>query len=613
VKRVVDDAVTSGVWTASVELRFATASGRWTWMLGSGRALVDESGTLVGGIDSMRTIDDAVRARQALEQSERLFRTAMHSAAIGMVICELDLTFREVNEAFCHLVGRDEQWLLMHALREVVHPDDLGSLRDEHELLLSGEKASTVTRVRLVRPDGELVWSRGAVVLIRDSQGRPDFVLAQVEDVTIETAQQEQLAYQAFHDPLTGLRNRAWILDILEVDLRTAKRRGTSVGVLFVDLDNFKVVNDSLGHAAGDEVIATVADRVSSSLRTGDRVGRFGGDEFIVVVPDVSDPHEVERVAERVSSAIATDLRIEGHRIVPTASIGIALSTATSTPESLLRDTDSALYRAKDAGRGRWRFFDDVMHDRAISRLTVEDQLRDAVARGEFVVHYQPIVRLADRSVGGHEALVRWQHPTRGLLQPEAFLEVAEESSVVSAMGRAVLGQVCDMLVAHPEVPGSISVNVSAVELATADWLEGFLAVIDEHGVSPERLVVEVTETAVMSMLDPTRHDLVELRRQGIGLHVDDFGTGFSSISLLRDLPVSGLKLDRRFVNDLTAEDSPPNALANGLAGLVDGLHLVGVAEGIETEMQAALLLEQGWAYGQGYLFGRPAPAPLVP
>ncbi len=594
------------------EMRVATADGRWLWVHDSRQSLYDDGGRLIGSVDSLRSIDEAVRARQALQQSERLFRTAMQEAAIGMVINGMDLSFREVNQAFCRLVGRDEAWLLDHQLTDVMHPDDMVKVQADFEELIAGDRPSSVARTRLLRPDGELVWTRAAVVIIRDSAGDPDFLLAQVEDVTVETAAQEQLAYQAFHDPLTGLRNRTWVLDILEVDLRAAKRRGTSVGVLFIDLDNFKVVNDSLGHAAGDEVLATVADRVTSALRSGDRVGRFGGDEFIVVVPDVSDPHEVERVAERVSSAIATDLRIEGHRIVPTASIGIALSTAVSTPESLLRDTDSALYRAKDAGRGRWQFFDDVMHDRAVSRLTVEDQLRDAVARGEFVVHYQPIVRLHDRSTVGHEALVRWQHPTRGLLFPDSFLEVAEESGVITALGRQVLDHVCRLIAGTPCLVGPVSVNVSAVELAQADWLEQFLAVVDDHGVAHDRIVVEVTETAVMSMLDPTRKDLVALRHHGFGLHVDDFGTGFSSISLLRDLPVNGLKLDRRFVHDLTPDESPANALAHGLAGLVEGLNLVGVAEGVETEVQAAMLLEQGWSHGQGFLFAQPAPQPAL-
>jgi diguanylate cyclase (GGDEF)-like protein len=420
------------------------------------------------------------------------------------------------------------------------------------------------------------------------------------------------LTYQAFHDPLTGLHNRAWILDILAVDLRAAQRLGHSVGALFVDLDNFKVVNDSLGHGAGDEVLATVAGRIVAALRPGDRVGRFGGDEFVIVVQDVHDVLEVERCAERVSASIAVDVQVRGHRIVPTASIGIATSTSASTPESLLGDADSALSRAKAAGRARWHFFDEAMHAQAVARLTVEDELREAITAGEFVVYYQPIVALADAHVVGHEALVRWAHPTRKLLSPGDFLDVAEDTGLITAIGAQVLDQVCVMLAERPALAGPISVNISAVQLAAPGWLTSVRDTLAARRVDPVRIVIEVTETAVLSLVDSARVALATLRELGVGIYVDDFGTGYSSISLLRDLPVTGVKLDLRFVQDLTAGDSQANALAQGVSGLVEGMHLTGVAEGIETKMQADLLRAQGWECGQGYYFGRPVAAPMT-
>jgi diguanylate cyclase (GGDEF)-like protein len=431
--------------------------------------------------------------------------------------------------------------------------------------------------------------------------------MVQVEDITAEHEAQEALTYQAFHDPLTGLHNRAWILDILEADLRAAKRLGHPVGALFVDLDNFKVVNDSLGHAAGDEVLATVADRIVAGLRPGDRVGRFGGDEFVIVVQDVRDALDVERCAERVSAAIAVDLQVRDHRIVPTASIGIATSTSTSTPESLLRDADSALSRAKANGRAGWHFSDEAMHAQALARLIVEDQLREAITARQFVVHYQPIVALADARVVGHEALVRWVHPTRGLLNPGEFLDVAEDTGLIRAIGAQVLDQVCALLAERPELSGPISVNVSAVQLAGPGWLDSVEDTLRTHLVDPARIVFEVTETAVLSLVDSARAALETLRGLGVGIHVDDFGTGYSSISVLRDLPVTGVKLDLRFVHELTSGDSQANALAQGVSGLVNGMHLNGIAEGVETLMQAEILRAQGWEYGQGYYFGRPA------
>jgi diguanylate cyclase (GGDEF)-like protein len=466
--------------------------------------------------------------------------------------------------------------------------------------------------LRLVRADGCTIWVHRVEVLIPGGDGQADTLLVQVEDITAEHEAKEALIYQAFHDPLTGLHNRAWIMDVLKADLRTARRRGTSVGTLFVDVDNLKVVNDSLGHAAGDKVLAAVANRILAALRQGDRAGRFGGDEFVIVVQDVHDVQDVEQCAERVSASIAADLKVNGHRIVPTVSIGIAMSTLTSTPATLLRDTDSALFRAKATGRARWYFFDDAMHAQAVARLTVEDQLRDAITGRQFVVHYQPIVALSDCHVVGHEALVRWMHPTRGLLSPADFLDVAEDTGLITSMGAQVLDQACAMLASRPDLAGPISVNVSAVQLAAPDWLSGFTDTLLRHGVEPRRIVIEVTETAVLNLPDSSRQALASLRRLGMGLHVDDFGTGYSSISLLRDLPVTGVKLDMRFVQDLTSGDSLANALAHGLSGLVNGMHLRGIAEGIENKMQADILLAQGWQCGQGYYYGRPAATPVT-
>jgi EAL domain-containing protein (putative c-di-GMP-specific phosphodiesterase class I) len=247
-----------------------------------------------------------------------------------------------------------------------------------------------------------------------------------------------------------------------------------------------------------------------------------------------------------------------------------------------------------------------------VARFTLEDQLRDAIARGEFVVHYQPIVAFADAHVVGHEALVRWNHPTRGLLGPGEFLDVAEDTGLITAIGAQVLDQTSAALADRPDLPGTISVNVSAVQLAAPDWLPGVRDTLSRHGVEPARIVIEVTETAVLSLVDSARQALASLRRLGVGIHVDDFGTGYSSISVLRDLPVTGVKLDLRFVHDLTTVDSQANALAQGLSGLVTGMHLTGIAEGVETQLQANILHEQGWECGQGYYFGRPAALPVT-
>jgi len=577
--------------------------------------IFDAAGAVVGTSAIARDVTEARQAAEnvrSLAAAEDLVHTLMGSASIGIALADLDGSFRVVNRSFCDLLGYDEAYFLAHRLPDFVHPDDAEEALRARARVIAGASNTGATTLRLVRADGATVWVRRVTMLLHDGDGQANLVMVQVEDITAEHEAQEALTYQAFHDPLTGLHNRAWILDILKVDLRAAKREGHPVGALFVDLDNFKVVNDSLGHAAGDEVLATVADRIVAGLRPGDRVGRFGGDEFVIVLQDVQDVLEVERCAERVSASIAVDLQVRGHRIVPTASIGIATSTPTTTPESLLRNADSALSRAKANGRASWHFFDEAMHAQALARLTVEDELREAIAASQFVVYYQPIVALADAHVVGHEALVRWAHPTRGLLSPGEFLDVAEDSGLITAIGAQVLDQACALLAKRPDLPGPISVNVSAVQLAAPGWLTSVRDTLVAHRVDPARIVVEVTETAVLSLVDSARVALESLRGLGVGIHLDDFGTGYSSISVLRDLPVTGVKLDLRFVHDLTSGDSQANALAQGVSGLVNGMHLTGIAEGIETELQADILRAQGWECGQGYYFGKPVATPVT-
>lgn len=581
-------------------------------MQGGETRLFDLSAVKAGDRLSLtfRDVTERVRSAAALAASEALFRTIMHSAAIGMAVIDVAGAILVSNPAFCSLVQREESWLLTHRIFDVVAPADRDAVAHSAVLLAQTDATSRVDDVRLTRADGSIARTRVTALLLRGIGDDVAKYLVQVEDFTAEREASEQLAFHAFYDTLTGLRNRAWLIDALDEELEAAVG-SSNVAVFFVDLDNFKLINESLGHGVGDILLCAVADRISGVLTAPAQVGRFAGDEFVAVVPNTRDINEVEQVAARISGAIATALDLAGHTIVPTASIGIAVARPADTAAGLLRDANTALFRAKAAGRARWHFFDEQMHAQSMTRLTLESELREGLTRGEFVAYYQPLVDLArDFEVVGYEALVRWQHPIRGLLAPGAFLDVAEDSGLIVGIGHQMLDQVCALLAARPDLPGPISVNVSAVQLRSRDWIEDFTGVLRAHDIDPRRLVVEVTETAVLSAVEDANKDLAILRDMGVGVHVDDFGTGFSSISLLRDLPVTGLKLDRSFVNDLTDADSPANALAAGLAGLVSGLNLVGIAEGVETEDQAATLVAQGWHLGQGYLFGKPGPMP---
>ena len=564
--------------------------------------------TIVGGL---RDVSAEMAAQAEVAAATGLFRTAMSSAAIGMSLTDENRRVVAVNQAMCDLLGHDEAWLLRHRLLDLVHPEDRDAVRAAGDRLLSGVQDSVTGEIRVVRADGAVRWVRRVAAVVRTGPDDRRMILMQVEDVTDEREARSQLAFHATHDALTGLGNRAWILDMLDADLQAAERDGTHVGVLFIDVDNFKVVNDSLGHVVGDGVLRDVARRISSSLRQHDRVGRFGGDEFIVVVPGVTGTEEVEAIAARISAEIGAELLVEGRRLVPSASIGIAMSAPGSTSTSLLRDADAAVFRAKATGRSRWQFFDVDMHAQAVERITVEEELRAALTRQEFVVHYQPIVDLLDATVVGHEALVRWEHPTRGLLAPDAFLPTAEESGLIVEIGDQVLHAVCALLAARPDLQGTVSVNKAPMQIIRPGWKDRFLGVLSAHGVDPRRLVVELTETAIMAVDAAAVQDLKVLRDLGVGIHVDDFGTGYSSIALLRDLPVTGLKLDRSFTGQIV-EDRTARVLAAGLAGLAEGLQFDAVAEGVETREQEALLVAQGWRRGQGWLYGRPSPEPLT-
>jgi diguanylate cyclase (GGDEF)-like protein/PAS domain S-box-containing protein len=557
-----------------------------------------------------RDVTHRHEAARVLAESEERFRLLAENASDVVYQSDAYGVVQWISPAVQQSLGWRPSDLLGTRAFDLVHPDDFGAVLTAQSRHTATGSHTPDLSARFRTADGDYRWMSIRPHLLFDDASAPNGSVVALSDITAERAAREELAYRAFHDPLTGLRNRAWILDMLDADIRASRRTGTRVGVLFIDLDNFKLVNDGLGHVAGDEVLAAIAHRIAGVLRPTDRVGRFGGDEFVVVVPDVTDAHDVELVAERISAAISVDLQVETHRIVPSASIGIAVSTTESTSASLLRDTDSALFRAKAAGRARWHFFDEEMHAQAVARLTTEDELRRGLTAHEFVTYYQPIVSLDTGAVVGHEALVRWNHPTRGLLAPVDFIAVAEDSGLIVDIGHQSLEQVCATLAGRGDILGPISVNKSPVQLTRPGWRQSFLDTVRRHGVDPVRLVIEVTETAVLSVIEETRHDLRRLRELGVGIHVDDFGTGYSSISLLRDLPVTGLKLDASFTAHLTdgSADDTALVLSAGLAGLADGLHLTSIAEGVETLEQARILRSQGWTHGQGYLFGRPAP-----
>jgi diguanylate cyclase (GGDEF)-like protein len=432
------------------------------------------------------------------------------------------------------------------------------------------------------------------------------------------TGFQEQLWHEQFHDPLTGLPNRALFRDRLDHALARADRQIELVGVLMLDIDNFKVVNDSLGHAQGDQLLLALAERLRSCLRPGDTAARLGGDEFTVLVEDISDLDEVTAVAERIAEALNHPVQLDDRQVVTSASIGIAVSGAQNKPaEALLRDADLAMYRAKTNGKARWELFDDTLEVQAMERLEVETDLRRALEREEFRVYYQPIVSLADGRIVELEALVRWQHPERGLVPPGTFIPVAEETGLIVPLGLWVLEQACRQVRrwqdASPagNTPLVMSVNLSARQFQQPTLLADIERAVRESGLDPRTLKLEITESVLMRDVDGTLTTLRALKALGIQLAIDDFGTGYSSLTYLKRFRLDTLKIDRSFVDGL-GRDAQDTAIVRSVVALAKTLNLSVTAEGVETAEQQMHLRQLGCDLAQGYLFARPSPPELL-
>jgi len=429
-------------------------------------------------------------------------------------------------------------------------------------------------------------------------------------------AEEDKTRYLALHDPLTGLPNRNLFLDRLGHALAQSRRRKTSVAVLFLDLDQFKLVNDSLGHVAGDELLAAIAPRLEQALRPGDTVARFGGDEFSVLAEDIHGERDAIKLAERIWTALARPFVLRRREHYVSASIGIAIGSGNEPPDTLLRDADSALYRAKDKGRGGYEIFDEVMRARVIEHVRTENDLRRALERGEFELHFQPVVSLADGSIIALEALLRWRHPERGLLGPAAFIPVAEESHLILPIGRWVIEQACRQAAAWQSLqpdgrPVGISINLSPRQIADPELARLVGGTLEASCIDPRTVTLELTESIVLEDGAHSERTLETLKRQGVRLALDDFGIGFSSLGYLRRLPLDAIKLDRSFIENV-AHGSDDAAIVRTVVELAAALGIEVIAEGVETAGQLEMLRGLGCGFAQGFYFTRPVPSEQV-
>jgi diguanylate cyclase (GGDEF)-like protein/PAS domain S-box-containing protein len=558
--------------------------------------------------------EQAERHMAALRESEERFRSAFDHAA-GMAIVASDGHWVKVNRSLCEIVGYTEQEMLATHFQDITHENDLGNMMAEINKLLAGQTKTFQMEQRYLHKQGQAVWVLLSVTLVRDSEPDCVHLIFQIQDITDRKRAEERLLYDAFHDALTGLPNRALFIDHLKLSVERAKRRQDRLfAVLFLDFDRFKIINDSLGHMVGDQLLVGIARRLEACLRPGDTVARLGGDEFTVLLEDLNDTNEAIEVAERLQQTLSLPFNLKGSEVFTTASIGIALSTiGYEQAEEVLRDADTAMYRAKINGKARHEVFDKAMHASAMTILQLETDLRRAIDRKEFVLHYQPIVALETGVIRGFEALVRWQHPERGFISPGDFIPIAEETGLIIPIGQWVLEEACrqirkwqEQFPQHP--PLQVSVNLSGKQFTQANLIEQIRRVLRETGIDPRTLKLEITESMMMENIDTAINMLKQLRAIGIELSMDDFGTGYSSLSYLHRFPISTLKIDRSFVSRMTGNNENAE-IVRTIVMLARNLDMNIVAEGVETESQVAQLKSLECEYGQGYFFSKPLAA----
>jgi diguanylate cyclase (GGDEF)-like protein/PAS domain S-box-containing protein len=585
------------------------ANGDHRWLNIRGHAAVrGADGKVLVVRGTAQDISERVTAEVSLRETLSLLNATLDSTADGIFATDLDGRVTTINERFA------EMWRLPPELRHVgVHTSELaehvlGEVREPDAFV-----ARTVAQHEDVESDSHDVveFTDGRVF---ERYSTPQRVGGEVvgrvwtcRDVTETKALQDELQHQAFHDPLTGLANQALFRALVDHAVGRSARTHAPMAVLYIDLDNFKTVNDSLGHNVGDELLVGVTKRLSTCVRSADTTARLGGDEFAVLIDEAGTPDEATIVAERVLESLRQPLQVSGRAMYVSASIGIAFGHPSIDGAQVLRNADLAMYTAKRHGKGRYEVYAPDMHAAAVDRLELEGDLRGAVERGELVLHYQPIVSLADGRVRGAEALVRWDHPTRGLIPPASFVPIAEESTLIDEIGAHVLVVAC--MQAHTweqDGPVLMTVNVSPRQLQDEHFVQRVRSVLSVSRLTPSSLVLEITEGAMVHDTERTIECLQSLKALGVRLAIDDFGTGYSSLSYLHRFPIDFVKIDQSFVQQLATGES---SLASAIVSMAKALDLTTIAEGVETEEQVALLRGLGCELAQGFHLAPPAPA----
>lgn len=596
-----------------LEYQILRRDGRMIWVSQNARVVRNADGSVKNYEGVLQDITARKQAEEALHKSEERYRALVENSQVGVFV-NREGRYIYVNSAFARMLGYTEDELTGKNYREIFAPEDLSAADERFQRRLRGEHVPNDYETRLLHKDGQTrIIVTISISVLEQHEGK--LMMGMARDVTEQKRIERQLRHNATHDPLTGLPNRTLFVEKLQRAMQYGRGGNDSdYAVLFVDLDGFKLVNDSLGHATGDQLLVEIAHRLKKCLRPWDTIARHGGDEFTILVEQIRSLDDTLDVAERIHTSLRTPFQLGDHQIFTNASIGIAPGHAGyQHTDELLRDADTAMYKAKAMGKAATIIFDSSMHDFARARLRLETELRQALERNEFRIFYQPIFNLKNRRLTGFEALLRWEHPTRGLLLPADFLAVAEDAGMLVAIGWWVLHEACRQVALWQRtLPGadalSISVNIADRQLTHADLPVRVAEALQQSGLDPGKLNLEITENVFIVNPAHAGNVLRRLKTLGVNLHMDDFGTGYSSLSYLSQLPLDTLKIDRSFVSDIQ-ENKTHLSVVKTIVQLAKDLGMSAVAEGIESYKQAKMLNKIGCPSGQGLFFAGAMPA----
>ena len=553
------------------------------------------------------------KSEQLLKNSEERFRAFFELTGVGAFQADPSAgSFILVNNSSCQILGYSRDEFLSLSFKDIIHPDDLPDHLNEFGKLVAGEQSQYDTEKRFIHKNGRIVWVHLSLTMLRDQKGAPLRAIGVMQDITGRKSAEEEIRHIADHDALTGLPNRRLFIELTKLEMAQARRNRKKIAFLFLDLDRFKEVNDTLGHGAGDEMLMEVAYRIREGLRKSDTVARVGGDEFNIILPDISRAEDGAEIAAKIVASFQAPFFIMGNELRMTASVGISVYPDDGEDmETLFRYADIAMYYAKKEGRNAYQFYNPAINTRSIERMRMEGWLRHCIERNELSVHYQPQLDIRTGKITSAESLVRWSHPVLGMLQPVSFVPLAEETGLITSIDLWVMNEVCKQVrtwLAGGLPSFFVTVNLSARLFQDPELVFKISKILEETGFRADCLGLEITESMAMGNIEKTAVQLSKLTEMGMSISIDDFGTGYSSLNYLKRLPIGRLKIDRSFVKDIR-NDPDDRAIIDAVTAMAHSLRMKVIAEGVETEEQLEFLRASGCDEIQGYLVSRPLPA----